>query len=362
MANLYAVIMAGGVGSRFWPRSRERTPKQLLEIVGTGTMIQNTVARIESLVPPERVLVVTNQLQHEMVTRQLSTVPRQNILVEPIGRNTAPCIGLAASWIKKADPNAVMIVLPADHIIRDSEEFQRILKIAVRVAEETNGLITIGIKPTHPETGYGYIQIDEEHSDRNPYSGEGVYRVKTFAEKPTLETAEQFLKSGDFLWNSGMFVWKASVILQEIEHLLPDLYEQIQNVAKSLGNSGYQEALEKSYGLIRSISIDYGVMEKANDVFVIKGDFGWSDVGSWDEVVRLSTRDDDGNTLKGKVIIKDAVRNYIDAGNRLVAAVGVEDLIIVATEDAILVCKKGKSQDVKEIVDYVRRKQMNEYL
>lgn len=362
MANLYAVIMAGGVGSRFWPRSRERTPKQLLEIVGTGTMIQNTVARIESLVPPERVLVVTNQLQHEMVTRQLSTVPRQNILVEPIGRNTAPCIGLAASWIKKADPNAVMIVLPADHIIRNSEEFQRILKIAVRVAEETNGLITIGIKPTHPETGYGYIQIDEEHSDRNPYSGEGVYRVKTFAEKPTLETAEQFLKSGDFLWNSGMFVWKASAILQEIEHLLPDLYEQIQNVAKSLGNSGYQEALEKSYGLIRSISIDYGVMEKANDVFVIKGDFGWSDVGSWDEVVRLSTRDDDGNTLKGKVIIKDAVRNYIDAGNRLVAAVGVEDLIIVATEDAILVCKKGKSQDVKEIVDYVRRKQMNEYL
>ncbi len=362
MSNLYAVIMAGGVGSRFWPRSRQRTPKQLLEIIGSCTMLQNTVSRIESLVPAERILVVTNQLQHAAVQQQLSALPSKNIIVEPIGRNTAPCIGLAACQVRRSDPNAVMVVLPADHIIRNTDEFLGVLEIAQRVAVETDGLITIGIKPTHPETGYGYIQIDEEHSDRNPYFSHGVYRVKTFAEKPNLETAERFLESGDFLWNSGMFVWKASAILSEIEVHLPDLYAELMNVDAASDSPHYKESLEKAYGLIRSISVDYGVMEKAGNVFVIKGDFGWSDVGSWDEVVRLSPRDAEGNSLRGKVILRDALRNYIDAGDKVVAAVGVEDLIIITTDDAILVCKKGSSQDVKEVVDYIRRKQMNDYL
>ena len=254
-----------------------------------------------------------------------------------------------------------MVILPADHIIQDTEEFLRVVRNAVRVAQENDALVTIGIKPSHPETGYGYIQF-EDSSELNPYSSEGIYRVKTFAEKPNLETAEKFLKSGDFLWNSGMFIWKARVILQEIEKHLPELGAQLAKLERVIGNDGYQPMLEHVYGVIRSISIDYGVMEKASNVYVAKGDFGWSDVGSWDEVVRLTPTNGDGNALRGTVIAKDAHRNYIDAGTKVVAAIGVDDIIVVTTDDAVLICKKGRSQDVKEVVDYLRRKQINDLL
>lgn len=361
MSNTYAVIMAGGVGSRFWPKSRERSPKQFLEIVGSGTMIQNTVARVQGIVPVQNTFVVTNKLQEELTYKQLPLIPKENILIEPVGRNTAPCIGLAASLIHRIDPKGIMVVLPADHVIRDVDEFLRVLGQAINVAELSDGLITIGIKPSRPETGYGYIQYDEEETS-NPYKSHGVLRVKTFAEKPNLETAERFLESGDFLWNSGMFVWKAQAILKEIEVHLPDLHTQLSSLDQKPGTAEFRNALEQAYGLIRSISIDYGVMEKAGNVFVAKGDFGWSDVGSWDEVVRLASADNDLNSTKGVVIIKDAKGNYVDAGEKVVALVGVEDLIVVTTEDAVLVCRKGQSQNVKEIVDYMRRKQMNEKL
>jgi len=282
----------------------------------------------------------------------------QNVLTEPLGRNTAPCIGLAAKWISRKDPNAIMIILPADHIIRNTEEFLLVLQRAVHVAQDSDSLVTIGIKPTHPETGYGYIQF-EDSSEKNPYAADGIYCVKTFAEKPNLETAEKFLKSGDFLWNSGMFIWKASVILREIEKHIPELGEQLTKLEQAFDTETYQATLEYVYGVIRSISIDYGVMEKASKVFVAKGDFGWSDVGSWDEVVRLTPIDGDGNALRGTVIAKDSHRNYIDAGNKVVATIGIEDVIVVVTDDAVLICKKGKSQDVKEVVDYLRRKQIN---
>jgi mannose-1-phosphate guanylyltransferase len=359
--NIYAVIMAGGVGSRFWPRSRERSPKQVLEIVGSGSMIFNTIARIQPLVPTEKAMVVTNKLQKDIIHQQVPALPLQNVLTEPLGRNTAPCIGLAAMWIHHYDPEAVMVILPADHIIRDTEEFLRVIQRAAHVATVNDALVTIGIKPTHPETGYGYIQY-EDSSEQNPYSAEGIYRVKTFAEKPNLETAEKFLKSGDFLWNSGMFIWRARVILEEIDKHLPELGEQLKKLEPVIGTDAYLPTLEHVYGVIRSISIDYGVMEKASNVFVAKGDFGWSDVGSWDEVVRLTPTNGDGNALRGTVIAKDSHRNYIDAGNKLVATIGVDDIIVVTTDDAVLICKKGRSQDVKEVVDYLRRKQINELL
>lgn len=362
MSNTYAVIMAGGVGSRFWPKSRERSPKQFLEIVGSGTMIQNTVSRIQSIVPAMNTFVVTNRLQEELTYRQLPFIPKENILIEPVGRNTAPCIGLAASLIHSIDPKGIMVVLPADHVIRNVDEFLKVLNQAVKVADVSGALITIGIKPSRPETGYGYIQFDEEPQTNNPYKDDGILRVKTFAEKPNLETAERFLESGDFLWNSGMFVWKAQSILQEIEVHLPDLHVQLKTLNHKPGTAEFKSSLEQAYGLIRSISIDYGVMEKAGNVLVAKGDFGWSDVGSWDEVVRLASTDNDHNTVKGVVITKDASGNYIDAGDKIVAVVGVEDLIIVTTDDAVLVCRKGQSQNVKEIVDYMRRKQMNDQL
>ncbi len=362
MPQTFAVIMAGGVGTRFWPRSRERSPKQFLEILGNGTMIENTLDRLTPLVDPNHAFVVTNRVQAEMVKRLVPWMPAENVLAEPLGRNTAACIGLSALWINRIDPDGLMVVSPADHIVQNKEEFLRILRLALKVAEEKDSLVTIGIKPTHPETGYGYIQTAEDEIDRNEYRSEGVYRVKTFAEKPNLETAEKFLQSGDFLWNSGIFIWKASVILREIELHLPDLHEQLLEIRESIGAPAYEQTLEHSYRIIRSISIDYGIMEKAGNVFVVKGDFGWSDVGSWDEVVRLTQKDNEGNSVRGKSILLNSKNNFVDAGGKIVAAIGVDDLIIITTDDAVLVCRKGASQDVKEVVDFIRRKQMNDYL
>ena len=362
MNKVCAVIMAGGVGARFWPRSREKYPKQLLEIVGRGTMIQNTVKRLEGVVDMRDVFIVTNKVQKGLVAKQLPSIPEENIIVEPVGRNTAPCIGLAALHVGRVDPQAVMVVLPADHVIEDGEEFRRTLKLAVETARESSSLLTIGIHPMQPETGYGYIQVVEEQGDNNPYLSKGVFRVKTFAEKPNLQTAERFLASGDFLWNSGMFVWRADVILQEIQRCLPDLYSELQKIGGVLDTPNYQSTLELVYGLIRGISVDYGIMEKSDRVYVIPGRFGWSDIGSWDEVYRTSGKDDRGNSITGKVVQRDTANSYVFSPDRLVAMIGVSDLIVINTDDALLICKKGRSQDVKEISDYLKRKQMNEYL
>ncbi|MCK5573713.1 MAG: mannose-1-phosphate guanylyltransferase, partial [Bacteroidetes bacterium] len=316
----------------------------------------------KKVIGPHDTFVVTNRLQRGMLAKQLPRIPEENIIDEPVGRNTAPCIGLAALFVRRISPTAVMVVSPADHIIQNDKEFQRILRIAIQTAEESNSLLTIGVQPTRPETGYGYIQTYNEEGDHNPYFSRGVLKVKTFAEKPNLQTAERFLASGDFLWNSGMFVWRADTILQHIEECLPDLYAELMKVDKAIGTARYQHALEKAYGVIRGISIDYGVMERSEGVYVIKGDFGWSDLGSWDEVCNQSGKDSRGNSITGSVIQKDTTGCYIFSPEKLVATIGIEDLIIVNTDDALLICRKGRSQDVKEISDYLRRKQMNEYL
>jgi len=360
--NIHAVIMAGGVGARFWPRSREKSPKQILEIVGSGTMIQNVINRIDPIVQRDRILIVTNKAQKASIMKQVPFIPSQNIIVEPMGRNTAPCVGLASLFVNRFDPEAVMIVLPSDHIIQNVEEFLRILQLGVEVAYSSGALITIGIQPTRPETGYGYIQVIDENDGTNPYFDRGVYKVKTFAEKPDLPTAERFLKSGDFLWNSGMFVWRVDVILKEIQEHLPELYDGLMKIERSINTKDFKPVLATVYGQIRGISIDYGVMEKAQRVYVIKGDFGWSDIGSWDEVYRITPKDEHGNCFTGKAIMKDTKGSMIYSPNKLVATIGVEDLIIINTDDALLVCKRGKSQDVKEVVDYMKRKQMHEYL
>jgi mannose-1-phosphate guanylyltransferase len=362
MPNVYAVIMAGGVGSRFWPRSTEKTPKQLLEIVNRGTMIQNTVARMTGVIEPSKILIVTNKVQRPTVARQLPQIPAENIIVEPIGRNTAPCIGLAALFIRRMDPDAVMVVLPADHLMQDEDEFRRVLSLAIWVAYESGKLITIGIQPSRPETGYGYIQVLDENDGTNPYLDRGIYKVKTFAEKPNRETAQKFLESGDFLWNSGMFIWKVDTILRELRHSIPELSAELEGIDGAIGTNRLDLAVETGYRRIRGISIDYGVMEKAREVYVLRGEFGWSDVGSWDEVYRISGKDADGNSVSGKTILHGTKNSLIYAGDKIVAAVDVEDLIIIASENSILVCRRGDSQDVKEVVDYLRRKQMTDYL
>jgi mannose-1-phosphate guanylyltransferase len=362
MPNVYAVIMAGGVGSRFWPRSREKSPKQLLEIVHRGTMIQNTVKRIGSFIDEKHTIVVTNKIQRPLVAKQLSHIPPENIILEPLGRNTAPCIALAALFIQRLDPEAVMVVLPADHVMQNEDEFRRILNLAIWVAYESGRLITVGIQPARPETGYGYIQVIDEDDGTNPYFSRGVFRVKTFAEKPNSETARQFVQSGDFLWNSGMFVWRVDAILAEIGKLLPEMAAEFRKVDEAVGSDRYDHVLETAYRTIRPISIDYGVMEKAREVYVIKGNFGWSDVGSWDEVYRISGKDDNGNSVTGRVFLQDTKDTLIHAGDKFVATIGVDDLIVIAADNAVLVCKRGDSQNVKEIVDFLRRKQLNDFL
>jgi mannose-1-phosphate guanylyltransferase len=293
---MFAVIMAGGKGARFWPRSRERMPKHLLDILGERTVIRETVDRIRPLVPPERTLIVTGRNHAAELIRQLPEIPAENIIIEPVGRNTAPCIGLAALEIRKRVPDAVMLVLPSDHRIADAHAFRRVLTAAARVADEKNALVTIGILPTCPETGFGYI----EQGDPLPGCGdEGTCSGRFIREKPPIEPAREFLQRGGFLWNSGMFVWKASTIMEAIRSFLPGLYAGLMQIAEALGTDREEEIVGEVYSAQKSVSIDYGVMEKAGNVLVAPGDFGWSDLGSWDALWELSPKDGAGNAVRG---------------------------------------------------------------
>jgi mannose-1-phosphate guanylyltransferase len=353
---LYAVIMAGGIGSRFWPRSKEKSPKQLLRIFGENTMIQDTVERLKGLVDDENIYIITNKIQKPEIVVQLNHIPPENIIEEPFGRNTAACIGLASVIIKKKDKDAVTLILPADHIIKDKNIFHTTLKNAAKFAYESKGLVTIGVPPTRPETGYGYIQIDDKSVSDN------IFKVLTFAEKPNYGTAVRFIESGDFMWNSGMFIWKADVILNEIKNYLPELYEGLETISKDIGNPEYEKTLFNVYGILRSISIDYGIMEKSKQVFLIKGQFSWSDVGSWEEVYQLTEKNGDGNALNGNIYSERTIDSYIYSPDKFTAVIGVENLIIINTEEALLVCRRDNCQDVKKIVDHLKINKMSEYL
>ena len=353
---VFAVIMAGGVGSRFWPRSKEKTPKQLLKIFGENTMIQDTVNRLKDIVRKENIFIVTNKIQRDEILNQLKDIPAENIIEEPFGRNTAACIGLASVIIKNKVKDAVTLVLPADHIIKDKELFDKTIMKAADFAYYSKGLVTIGIKPTRPETGYGYIQINETEIFEN------ISKVLTFAEKPNYATAVRFLESGDFYWNSGMFIWRVDVILEEIKSYLPDLYEGLDKISSEINSSKYNETLTNVYGMLRSVSIDYGIMEKSNKVFLTKGEFSWSDVGSWEEVYQLSQKTDNGNAVNGNVFLDATSDSFIYSPEKFTAAIGVENLIIINTKDALLVCRRDNSQDVKKVVDYLKINKLNEHL
>jgi mannose-1-phosphate guanylyltransferase len=358
---MYAVIMAGGRGTRFWPRSREKKPKHLLDIVSKRTIIQETVDRIKSLIEPANILVVTGKKHARELIKQLPEIPAQNIIIEPVGKNTAACIGLAALHIQKKVPDAVMVVLPSDHAIGDYRKYLEVISAAAKVAEQEGGLVTIGIKPSGPQTGFGYIE--QGQSLRN-VSGKKVFRVKSIREKPDLQKARKFVQSGKFYWNSGMFIWKASIILKEIEHYLPDLHEGLMKIKEVLGTSREAAIVPNVYKGLASISIDYGVMEKADNAFMLPGDFGWSDVGSWDALWEISVKDNQGNALTGggSAIFTDTEGALVYSPKKLVALVGVKDLIIVETKDALLICKKGRSQDVKKVVDTLEAAKKKKFL
>ena len=358
---MYAVLMAGGLGTRFWPISRKACPKQLLSFAGRKTMLQQTYERIKPLTPAEKILVITNAELTEEIRKQLPDIPPANIIGEPEGKNTAPCIGLAAAIIKsQAEEDEVMVVLPADHLVSRVADFRNTLKSGIAYARKQNVLITLGIQPAYPETGYGYLQVDQKVGS---LKGKDIYKVKTFAEKPNLDTAERFIKSGDFLWNSGMFIWTVNTIIREMEEHLPELYEDLMLILKKVGRPGFKNIVKEVYKRTKPISIDYGIMEAAANVCVIKSNFGWNDLGSWEAVYNLSQKDKNENVCHSKKnILVDAKNNYFYSPKKLIAAVDVQDLVLVEMDDAILICKKERSQDVKDIVDFLKRKKMNSYL
>lgn len=353
---VYAVIMAGGVGSRFWPRSKEKMPKQLLTIFGERTMIQETVDRLRGIVDDNDIYIITNKIQKPEIIKQLPDLPESNIIEEPFGRNTAACVGLASIIIGSKDRDAVMITLPADHIIKDREIFHQTINDACKFAYEQKGLVTIGIQPSRPETGYGYIQINENEASNN------IYKVLTFAEKPNYATAVRFLESGDFFWNSGMFIWRADVILDEIKMLMPDLHEGLQTIKNEIGNAAFEKTLVSEYGKMRNISIDYGIMEKSHRVFLTKGKFSWSDVGSWEEVYQLSEKNGDGNALSGNVFSEMTVDSYVYSPKKFTAVLGVDNLIVINTDDALLICRRDQAQEVKKVVDHLKINKLNDHI
>lgn len=350
------MIMAGGVGSRFWPRSREKKPKQLLKIFGERTMIQNSVARLNGLIPSENILIITNKLQRDEIVEQLPELDPANIIDEPQGRNTAACIGLASLIISRKSPDAVSLVLPADHLISEEDNFRNTLKKSAELAVKTKGLVTIGIRPSRPETGYGYIQVGEKVVDN------GFFRVNSFAEKPNYATAVRFLESGDFYWNSGMFIWRVEDILNEMKIYLSEHYSSLAQLKGNPGEDSFRKSMEQIYNEVKSISIDYGVMEKSRKVYLTLADFNWSDVGSWEEVYQKSDKDERGNVVVGNVYSDMTNDSYIFSPNKFAAAIGLENVIIINTEDALLVCRRDQSQDVKKVVDHLKHKQMTEYL
>jgi mannose-1-phosphate guanylyltransferase len=352
---MFAVIMAGGSGTRFWPASRERLPKQFLAITGDRTMLEETIARAERFAPPDRISVVVGRVHAELTKRILSGNPAE-ILVEPRGRNTAACVGLAALHAGRVAQDVPMIVLPADHFIADVESFTRTIRAAANVARD-GAIVTLGIAPNRPETGYGYIHIGAEGggSSEQPY-----FKVRRFVEKPDYHTALSYLSSGDYLWNSGVFVFTSRTILQEIEVCMPALHEGLMEIERAIDTPDYDATVARVYDRIDSVSIDYGVMEKTSKpIYVFKADFGWSDVGSWQALyeLRRAECDEHGNLSLGDSMIIEAKHNLVfSTTNRKVALLGVEDLVVVDTPDSVMVARLDRSQDVKRFADQYRER------
>jgi mannose-1-phosphate guanylyltransferase len=355
----YAVIMAGGIGSRFWPMSRQNYPKQFLDILNIGqTLIQATFQRLTDFIRPENIYVVTSNEYMHIVEKQLPHIPKENILGEPSRKNTAPCIAYISFKLMQKDPKASLIVAPADHMVLDRIAFKKVCLEALSFVNKHNALITLGITPLKPNTGYGYIQRELQTVTDN------TYKVKTFTEKPNLELAKTFLASGDFLWNAGIFVWQVKNIIKAFETYLPEMYDVFVAEKEAFNTPAEKKALEYIYPLCTTISIDFGIMEKANNVYVIPSSFGWSDLGTWNSAYENLEKDELGNAIAGKhVLVIDATKCIVHSGNKkLMVLQGLDDFIIVDTQDVLLICKKEKEQEIKDYVAEVRREIGDKYL
>lgn len=358
-SNRYCVIMAGGVGSRFWPISRSSRPKQFLDILNTGkSFIRHTYDRFAGMIPPENFLVVTNVRYKDMVLEHLPELKEEQVLCEPLGRNTAPCIAYAAYKLHKLNPAASMVVTPSDHLVLNESEFTKVVTEGFEFAENHEALVTIGIQPNRPDTGYGYIQIDTDDKEGT------LNRVKTFTEKPTLDVAKMFVESGEFFWNSGIFIWKSADIIREFQQYLPELAQQFESIQESYNTPAEREAINAIYPECRNISIDYGIMEKAADVFVRCSEFGWSDIGTWGSLYTHSAKDESGNAnAGGDVFVYETGNSIVNVPKGKIAVVqGLDGYIVVDSDDALLICRKEDEQSIRRFVEDVRQKKGPEYV
>jgi len=366
--HVFALIMAGGAGRNLWPVSRKKIPKQFLDLFDEGTMIAQTVKRKRRSVRDENILVITGENGRKLLLDTPCGILPENIIVEPSSRNTAPCIALGTAHIKKRDPDAITVVLPSDHLVLDEDAFITIVDAGIEMAREKNALVTIGINADRPETVYGYIQADEELPLPAALSGGYDFRffkVKAFAEKPDYTTAVHFLESRDFFWNSGVFIWHFDAIALAFERSMPDLHKDLLNIYHHLGTSEEKKVIEDVYSWIHPVSIDVGVMEKAEEVLMLTGEFGWTDLGSWDEVMKVAgSRALLGEVNSGKSLVQiDCENIYVrKPAGKIVCTIGVSDVIIIDTEDALLVCNKGLSHRVEEVADVLRREGLQQYL
>jgi mannose-1-phosphate guanylyltransferase len=358
-----AVILAGGSGSQLYPRSTEQHPKQLIHLLGEGTMIQNTVARLLPVFDPSRIFIVTTSHLSSLVRDQVPLVPGENIITEPFRRNTAPSLALAnAVLAARFSPETVVVAVPSDHVVHNIGEFHESLRTAVVAAQETNGVVTIGLEPTRPETGFGYVQVSETAIALQHTDSTSVRKVNVFAEKPDRDTAERFIDAGDFLWNSGMFVYALSTFEMELRAYLPDYADMFEQLRVPTSPEEFALRVEGIYKQIRPISVDYGIMEKSTRVLCVMSSFEWSDVGTWDEVYRLSKKDSRKNVLEGDVFTVQTKGCLVSSYGKVVGLIGLEDLVVIDSDNLLLICKRGETHRVSELVDLLRRKQINKLM
>ncbi len=359
MEKIYCLIMAGGSGTRFWPRSRTIKPKQYLNLFGRESLLESTVSRFGKFLETENIYIVSGKNQANVLEEQTPMIPKENLIYEPVGKNTLPCIGLAAMFAEKDNPDGIMVVSPSDHLVKDDELFRDTVLAASEIAKNKDGIVTIGITPSYPATGYGYVQVEHELTEEEKIR---QFKVKRFVEKPDYDTAASYLKQGGFYWNSGMFIFKISVFLEAVKEFAPQLYRDLRIIQADMGNPSYGETLDTIYRAVEGISVDYGIMEHAKNIYLVEGNFQWNDLGSWESVYLFSEKDEDRNAGTGEKIFINSKNSYVYTDEGVVALIGLEDVVVVREGNAVLVCKRENAEDVKQVVEQLKSSNRNQFL
>lgn len=359
MSNIYILIMAGGSGTRFWPRSRDKKPKQFLNILGEESLLQSSVNRFLLITNRENIYIISNLVQKDEIVKQNLTINPENILYEPVGKNTLPAIGLASLIIQKRDPHGIVVVSPADHLVDNQPAFREAIKTACKIASNYDGIVTIGITPTYASTGYGYISTDKEIESGSEIK---AFKVNQFVEKPDIKSAMKYYSMGEYYWNSGLFVFKCSVMWDAIRKYTPAIYSSLKEIRNHLDSPDYFEEITSIYNSINSVSIDYAIMEKADNNYIVKGDFLWNDLGGWEQVYEMTDKDEFKNAFEGQVLFEDTENSYVYSQGGIIALMGVKDLLVIQDGNATLVCKRERGEDIKKLVERMKSLGLKEYI